>query len=46
MNRFGLAPKAINQLMSYQWPGNVRELQNVVERALILSGSKPLVLIK
>jgi transcriptional regulator with GAF, ATPase, and Fis domain len=37
-----LAPKAIDRLMSYQWPGNVRELQNAVERALILSGSRPL----
>ena len=42
MNLLGLAPKAIEGPMSYQWPGNVRELQNAVERALILSGSKPL----
>ncbi len=27
------------KLLSYDWPGNVRELQNVVERALIISGS-------
>jgi transcriptional regulator with GAF, ATPase, and Fis domain len=25
-------------LLSYPWPGNVRELQNVIERAVILSG--------
>ncbi|HET6762247.1 MAG TPA: helix-turn-helix domain-containing protein, partial [Longimicrobiaceae bacterium] len=25
-------------LASYSWPGNVRELENVMERALILSG--------
>ncbi|HSR13592.1 MAG TPA: sigma 54-interacting transcriptional regulator, partial [Thermodesulfobacteriota bacterium] len=37
-----LAPNAIDGLMSYHWPGNVRELQNAVERALILSGGKPL----
>ncbi len=37
-----LAPGAIDRLMSYSWPGNVRELQNVVERALILSGGRPL----
>jgi two-component system response regulator AtoC len=27
-------------LASYSWPGNVRELENVVERALILSGGQ------
>ncbi len=37
-----LAPHAIDRLMNYRWPGNVRELQNAVERALILSGGKPL----
>lgn len=26
-------------LMEYGWPGNVRELQNLIERALILSGN-------
>ena len=33
-----LTPSAIEQLMAYQWPGNVRELDNIIERALILSG--------
>ena len=33
---------AIDLLMNYHWPGNVRELENVVERALILSGGAPL----
>ncbi len=28
------------RLTSYPWPGNVRELQNVVERAVILSGDE------
>ncbi len=28
----------IRELCSYNWPGNVRELQNVLERALIVSG--------
>ncbi|MEN6623245.1 MAG: sigma-54 dependent transcriptional regulator [Smithella sp.] len=37
-----LAPGSIDRLMGYDWPGNVRELQNAVERALILSGGKPL----
>ncbi|MEM7588230.1 MAG: sigma 54-interacting transcriptional regulator, partial [Acidobacteriota bacterium] len=33
------APPEVHQLLlSYHWPGNVRELQNVIERALILSG--------
>lgn len=29
---------AVKILHSYRWPGNVRELQNVVERAVVLSG--------
>jgi len=31
-----------DRLYGYDWPGNVRELQNVIERALILSGDGPL----
>ena len=27
-------------LVSYSWPGNVRELENVMERALVLSGGR------
>ena len=41
-HRPGLAPGAIDSLMSYGWPGNVRELENVIERALILNGEGPL----
>lgn len=33
---------AIDQLTAYDWPGNVRELQNIIERAIILSGGLPL----
>jgi formate hydrogenlyase transcriptional activator len=33
-----LAPGVIDRIVTYSWPGNVRELENVVERALILSG--------
>jgi two-component system, NtrC family, response regulator AtoC len=33
-----LTPKALKHLCNYSWPGNVRELENMVERALILSG--------
>jgi PAS domain S-box-containing protein len=32
------------QLQSYSWPGNIRELQNVIERAVILSRGRRLVL--
>lgn len=31
-------PDALAALMRYQWPGNVRELENVVERAVIITG--------
>jgi DNA-binding NtrC family response regulator/truncated hemoglobin YjbI len=34
----------VEHLQKYDWPGNVRELQNMVERALILSGDGPLCL--
>ncbi len=33
-----LSPGALERLREYDWPGNVRELENMVERALILSG--------
>jgi len=33
-----LTPRALERLEAYAWPGNVRELENMVERALILSG--------
>ncbi len=32
-------PQSLARLLTYNWPGNVRELQNVIERAVILSGS-------
>src|SRR5258705_4498075 len=31
-------------LQAYEWPGNVRELQNVIERAVIMSETGPLLL--
>jgi DNA-binding NtrC family response regulator len=31
--------EAMQKLVKYHWPGNVRELQNVIERAIINSGS-------
>lgn len=33
-----LSPRSLQRLHDYAWPGNVRELENVIERALILSG--------
>jgi transcriptional regulator with GAF, ATPase, and Fis domain len=30
------------QLTAYSWPGNIRELENVIERAVILSGGPDL----
>jgi len=35
--------KSIEALQTYPWPGNVRELRNVIERAMIVSGGKNLV---
>ncbi|HYN09254.1 MAG TPA: sigma-54 dependent transcriptional regulator [Vicinamibacterales bacterium] len=35
-----LTPEAMDRLMSYDWPGNVRELENVIERAVVLSGER------
>jgi transcriptional regulator with GAF, ATPase, and Fis domain len=36
--------KAMQRLLQYPWPGNVRELRNVIERAMIVSSGKNLVL--
>jgi two-component system response regulator PilR (NtrC family) len=33
-----LGPDAVNALCSYKFPGNVRELENILERAMALSG--------
>jgi len=34
----GFSDSAMEQLMAYRWPGNVRELENVIERAVVLTG--------
>ena len=38
-----LAKGGMDRLVSYDWPGNVREVANVVERALVQSDGKTLV---
>ncbi|NOT16248.1 MAG: sigma-54-dependent Fis family transcriptional regulator [Methylotenera sp.] len=37
-----ISDEAMQKLNNYAWPGNVRELQNVLERATILAGGKPI----
>jgi two-component system response regulator AtoC len=36
----GFAPEAMSRLVGHDWPGNVRELENVVERAVAVSGGE------
>jgi DNA-binding NtrC family response regulator len=35
----GISTEAERELERYHWPGNVRELRNVIQRAVVLSGS-------
>ena len=35
-----LTPAAVAELQDYDFPGNIRELENILERALALSGSE------
>jgi DNA-binding NtrC family response regulator len=35
----GISTEAERELERYHWPGNVRELSNVIQRAVVLSGS-------
>ena len=37
---YGITDDAMEILHRYNWPGNVRELRNVMERAVVLSGSE------
>jgi formate hydrogenlyase transcriptional activator len=37
-----IEPKVMQALMEYDWPGNIRELENIIERAMILSGGDAL----
>ncbi len=34
----GISPAFIERACAYAWPGNIRELENLVERAVIMSG--------
>src|SRR5204862_4800199 len=36
-----LEDAALDLLCQYHWPGNVRELENLVTRACVLSGGRP-----
>jgi transcriptional regulator with PAS, ATPase and Fis domain len=36
----GIAPEAMEELISRDWPGNIRELENVIERGVILTFSE------
>jgi transcriptional regulator with PAS, ATPase and Fis domain len=38
----GISEGCLNWLKAYSWPGNIRELRNVIERAVIMSGSSML----
>ena len=38
----GITAVALARLQRYSWPGNVRELENMVERAMIVSGGAEL----
>ena len=42
ISRPDLSEEAVTWLMGYEWPGNVRELQNLMERAVLLSGGMPI----
>lgn len=41
LNAEPFPPALMPILAAYPWPGNVRELENVIERALVLSGGSP-----
>jgi DNA-binding NtrC family response regulator len=36
----GIAPDAIEALMSYSWPGNIRDLENAIQAAIIIGKSE------
>jgi formate hydrogenlyase transcriptional activator len=38
----GVSPDTLRLLAAYPWPGNVRELENIIERAMIVTGGDTL----
>jgi DNA-binding NtrC family response regulator len=36
----GIAPEAMDAMMSFDWPGNVRELENVIQAATVIGKSE------
>lgn len=40
----GIAGEAMKALIDYDWPGNVRELENAIERAVVVSKKKEIIL--
>jgi transcriptional regulator with PAS, ATPase and Fis domain len=39
-----IEPECLSQLQDWEWPGNVRELKNVLQRAVLLSEGKKLLM--
>jgi transcriptional regulator with PAS, ATPase and Fis domain len=37
-----LSAEVVEVLSRYPWPGNIRELENVIERAAIIAGARPI----
>jgi len=37
-----LGPDVLELMLNYSWPGNIRELRNAIERAVLLSGTGPI----
>ena len=37
-----LADAAVADLVRYEWPGNIRELENVIQRAAVMAGDRPI----
>ena len=40
-----LDPELLERLTTFSWPGNVRQLENVVQRGVILSADRPIVVL-
>jgi len=40
----GFALDVMQRLSHYDWPGNVRELENLVERAIVIAGTRMVVM--